>query len=88
MPRQSELCPFCHRPIISPMPGFSVVQQRIYDVVHHHPGISAGELRRAVWASSDDCKTLHIQVGELNRQLAASGVCIRSQGGGYQLLKI
>jgi hypothetical protein len=64
-----------------------VVQQRIYDVVHHHPGISAGELRRAVWASSGDRKILHIPVGELNHQLAAFGVCIRTQAGGYQILK-
>ena len=80
-----QICEGCGRPI---PPTLSLVQRRIYDVVQHHPGISAGELRRAVWVLSSDRKILHIQVGELNHQLAASGVCIRSQGGGYQLLKI
>ena len=70
------------------LPPLPPIKQRILDTVKQCPGISAGDLRRIVWASSDDRKTLHIQVGELNHQLAASGVCIRSQGGGYQLLKI
>jgi site-specific DNA-methyltransferase (adenine-specific) len=44
-----QICEECGQPIPSTL---LPAQRRIYDVVQHRPGISAGELRRAVWNTS------------------------------------
>jgi hypothetical protein len=66
------------------------IKQRIFEAVKRRPGISAEELRVIVWADDpnggpEDRKVLHVHVNQLNQLLAAHGIMVRSQGGGYQI---
>jgi hypothetical protein len=52
--------------------------------VQRHPDISAGELRRLVWADDpnggpEDRKCLHVHVSQLNHLLAVHGIMVRSR---------
>jgi hypothetical protein len=68
------------------------VEQRIYDAVRQHPGITIKELRAAVWANDPagepaNRTALHIHVSRLNHLLAPLGVAVRSAGGKYQIIR-
>jgi hypothetical protein len=76
----------------SELPPLPSTKQKILDVVRKRPGISAEELRCAVWADDpdggpEDRKVLHVLVAELNTLLRPLGIMVRSQGGGYQILR-
>ena len=72
------------------LPPLPPIKQRIFDIVHQRPGISAKELRCTVWADDpsggpEDRKVLHVHISQLNVLLAPLGICVRSEGGGYQV---
>jgi DNA-binding response OmpR family regulator len=72
------------------LPPLPPIKQRIFEAVRRRPGISAEELRGVVWADDpnggpEDRKVLHVHVSQLNHRLAAYGIMVRSQGGGYRI---
>jgi|SRR5215831_3656942 len=87
---QADVCSHCGQPI--PPAGLRLppIKQRIFEAVQRHPDISAEELRCLVWATDpnggpEDRKVLHVHVSQLNHLLAAHGIMVRSQGGGYRI---
>lgn len=95
MNRQQPVCESCGQPILlqSELPPLPPVKQRILDAVRRRPGISAQQLRDVVWAGDldggplTDTKCLHVHVAQLNALLRPLGICVRSQGGGYQIIR-
>jgi hypothetical protein len=90
--RSPNICPTCQQVI--PPEGLRLppIKRRIYDAVQRHPDINAEELRCLVWADDpnggpEDRKVLHVHVSQLNHLLAPHGVMVRSQGGGYRILR-
>jgi hypothetical protein len=87
----SETCPACGQPVVPAGLALPPFKQKILDVVRERPGISAEELRTALWAHDpaggpEDRKVLHVHVHQLNRLLAPFGVAIRgSRTEGYRI---
>jgi hypothetical protein len=89
----TNICSHCGQPI--PPKGLRLppIKQRIYDAVKRRPGITAQELRDWVWADDPDggpltdTKCLHTHVAQLNALLRPLGIMVRSQGGGYQIIR-
>jgi len=92
MTRRFKQCPACGQPL-PPEEELKLppIKRRIYDAVKRCPGISAEELRGAVWADDpsggpEDRKVLHVHVSQLNQLLAPHGIVMRSQSGGYRVI--
>jgi hypothetical protein len=90
------ICEACGQPVIiaSELPPLPPIKQLIFDAVRRRPGIAAQELRDRIWADDPDggpltdTKCLHVHVAQLNALLCPLGICVRSQGGGYQILSV
>jgi hypothetical protein len=88
----TSICPMCGAPRVPEGIALPKTKRRILDAVQRHPGISAEELRTIVWADDvnggpEDRKVLHVHVNQLNHLLAPHGIAVRSQGGGYQVVR-
>ena len=90
---QPQICPTC-RQVIAPT-GLRLprIKQIIFETVRKRPGLSAEQLRCAVWADDpsggpEDRKVLHVHVNQLNRLLAPHGIRVRNQGGGYRVRSV
>jgi hypothetical protein len=84
-------CPVCGQPLVPAGLILTPLKQRILDIVRQRPGISAEELRTALWSHDpaggpEDRKVLHVHVHQLNRLLAPLGIVIRgSRSAGYRI---
>ena len=94
MNAQPIICEACGQPVLvrSELPPLTPIQQAIFDIVRKHPGVSAEQLRGLVWQhdpnGGPECRhTIFVHVSLLNKRLAPLGVTIRSQGGGYQIIR-
>jgi len=93
MTPKPEICPTCRQPIVPPVPDLTPLKRRILDSVKRRPGISAEELRCAVWADDPnggpECRhTIFVHISQLNRALAVFGLTMRSEGGGYRIRSV
>jgi hypothetical protein len=85
---QARLCPHCGQPIAPAGLHLPPIKQRILDTVRRRPGISAEQLRCAVWADDGgpECRhTIFVHVAQLNAVLQPHGICVRSEGGDYRI---
>jgi len=77
----------------SELPPLPPIKQRILETVKRRPGITAQQLRDWVWVDDPNggpltgTKNLHVHVAQLNALLRPLGICVRSQGGGYQIIR-
>jgi len=85
---QVTSCSQCDQPIAPTGLRLPLIEERIYEAVRRRPGITAQELRARVGdTASASTKGLHIHVAQLNSMLAPFRVMVRSQGGGYQIIR-
>jgi hypothetical protein len=95
MNRQQPICEACGQPVLirPELPPLPPIKQRILDAVRRWPGISTQALRDAAWRDDPDggpltdTKCLHVHVSQLNALIAPLGIAIRSQNGGYQIVR-
>ena len=89
------ICESCGQPVLmrSELPPLPPIKERILAAVRRRPGITAQELRDSIWADDPDggpltdTKCLHVHVAQLNTLLRPLGIMVRSQGGGYQIIR-
>jgi len=92
---QQPICDACGQPVLmrSELPPLPPIKQRILETVKRRPGITAQQLRDWVWVDDPNggpltgTKNLHVHVAQLNALLRPLGICVRSQGGGYQIIR-
>jgi hypothetical protein len=92
MNQTQPICEACGQPVLirSELPPLTPIQQAIFDIVRKRPGVSAERLRSLVWGASggpESRSAIFVHVSGLNKRLAPLGVMIRSQGGGYQIVR-
>jgi hypothetical protein len=93
MNRQQPICEACGQPVLirSELPPLTPIQQAIFDIVRKRPGLSAERLRSLVWddpsGGPESRNAIFVHVSGLNKRLAPLGVTVRSQGGGYQIVR-
>jgi hypothetical protein len=71
------------------------IKQRIFNAVQRRPGISAENLRAAVWAADPnggpECRhSIYVHIFQLNRLLAPLGIAVRAPfgaGTGYRIIR-
>jgi hypothetical protein len=89
----AKFCPACGQVVIPDGLRLPPTKRRIFEAVQRRPGISADELRAAVWADDpnggpEDRKVIHVHVHQLNRLLAPLGIRVRAPfgaGAGYRI---
>lgn len=94
--RPAKTCPCCGQPAVPETLPLPPVKRRILEAVRRRPGISAEDLRTAVWADDpgggpEDRKVLHVHVHQLNKLLAPFGVAVRAPkgaGAGYRIRSV
>jgi hypothetical protein len=87
----AKTCPACGQVVAPTGLHLPPIKALIYDTVQRRPGITPAALRDVVWGLDPNggpltgTKCLHVHVAQLNQLLAPYGVCVRSEGGLYQI---
>jgi DNA-binding response OmpR family regulator len=91
----AKTCPACGQ-VMVPNEELRLppIKRRILEIVQRRPGVSAEQLRSAVWEHDPNggpgCRqTIHVHIHQLNRSLAPLGFIVRARGGaGYRIQKL
>ena len=89
----TKTCPTCGQVIGPEVPHLPPTKQRIYEIIRKHPGISAEQLRDAVWWDRPDGgpesrHALYVHVAQLNARLKPFGIVVRAPRGGTEGYRI